>query len=103
MTLLTLDEARGLVSTSAIAVLEQASCDLATRTYLVWGSGAVDRLDAADNALALDHRAVLDNLIELGYEHEAIEEIEGCCSAAGVGDDEDLDTPATRSPGDCLS
>ena len=103
MRLLTLDEARGEVTTSANAVLEQASCDLATRTYLVWGSGPVDGLSGADNALALHHRAVLDNLIDLGYEHEAVEEIEGCCSAAGAGDDEDLDAPATRSPGDCLS
>lgn len=103
MTLLTLDEARVEIATSAIAVLENAGCDLATRVYLVWGSGSLDGLSEADNALARRHRAVLDNLIGLGYEREAVDEIEGCCSAAGVGDDEDLDAPARRSPGDCLS
>ena len=101
MTLFTLDEARAAVSCSAIAVL-QASCDLATRTYLVWGSGAMDGLSEADNALAMHHRAVIDNLIYLGYEREAVEEIEGCCSAAGVGDDEGVDPSATRSPEDRL-
>lgn len=101
MTLLTLDEARAEVCCSAIAILEQAHCDLGTRAHLVWGSGVVDGLSEADRALALRHRAVLDNIIVLGYEGEAIAEIEGCCSAAGLGDEEGLDYSPARSAGDC--
>lgn len=98
MTLLTLDEARTEVSSSAIAVLDDASCDLTTRVYLVWGSGALDGLSEADNRLAQHHRAVLDNLIDLGYEREAVDEIEGCCSAAGLGDEAYLDAFPVDSP-----
>ncbi len=102
MMLLTLDEAREAVASSAMTILDQARCGLDLRVFLVWGAGPVDGLGEADNKVAWRHRALLDHLIKLGYEHEAIEEIEGCCSAAGVGDDEDDRLPATRSPEDRL-
>ncbi len=96
MTLWTLDEAREAVVASATALLDQASCDAAEICLLLWGAGAVEGLSETDRALGQQHRAVLDNVIDLGYESEAVDELEGMSSAAGL-DEEDYDADSRRT------
>ena len=104
MILWSLDEARAAVAASATAVLSHAECDIATRAYLVWGAGGMEGLSAPDEALSRRHRFVLDALVELGYAWVAVEELEGLCSAAGLGDDDgepcldEVADPAERWP-----
>lgn len=97
MTLWTLDEGREAVVASARAVLDHASCAPDDRYFLLWGAGTVEGLDPTDQALGLDHRAVLDNMIELGYASEAVDELEGLCAEAGY-DEESYDTDVRRLP-----
>ena len=87
MTLWTLDEAREAVVASATALLDQASCDAAEICLSLWGAGAVEGLSEADRALGRRHRAVLDNVIALGHESEAVDELEGIASAAGLDEE----------------
>lgn len=58
MTLLTLDEARAEVSSSVTR---------SSTRRAVWARAQWTGLSEADNTLALRHRAVLDNIIALGY------------------------------------
>jgi hypothetical protein len=97
MTLWTLDEGREAVVTSARSVLDHASCERHDRYFLLWGAGRIEGLDPTDQALGLGHRAVLDNMIELGYASEAVDELEGLCAEAGY-DEENYDTNVRRSP-----
>lgn len=96
MTLWTLDEAREAVVTSATALLTEARCHTAACCFLLWGAGAVEGINEVDRALGRRHRAVLDNMIALGYESEAVEELEGIASAVGL-DQDDYD-PGDRTP-----
>lgn len=89
MTLWTVDEAREAVVASATALLDQASCETAEMCFLLWGAGAVEGLVDDDRELGMRHRAVLDDMIELGYESEAVDELEGISSATGLDDEDD--------------
>lgn len=96
MTLWTLDEAREAVVASAATLLDQANCEAAEICFLLWGAGAVESLSETDRVLGQQHRAVLDNVIALGYESEAVDELEGMSSAAGL-DEEDYDADSRRT------
>jgi hypothetical protein len=89
MTLWTIDEAREALVASSTMLVEQASCDANQLCLLLWGAGSIDGLAAGDRVLGMRHRAVLDNIIELGYGSEAVDEIEGVLSAAGLDEAEE--------------
>jgi hypothetical protein len=88
MTLLTVDEARAHVVTSARRLVERCTTDDPfTISALLWGAGAVEDLDVRDRRLAGRHRQVLDDLNALGYGDVATEELDGISSALGLDED----------------
>ncbi len=83
--LLTVDEARALISQSALDLARHCRTDHAgTLTAMLWGSGPVPGLHHDDSDLAMRHRGVLDEIAALGYLPEAHEELDGVASAIGL-------------------
>ena len=88
MNLLTLDEARQVVVTSAWRLLRRCETrnELAIAAML-WGAGTLEGLSVRDRVLAGRHRRVLDGVIALGYGAEAADELAGISSAQGFDAD----------------
>jgi hypothetical protein len=88
MNLLTLDEARQVVVTSAWRLLRRGETrnELAIAAMLC-GAGALEGLSVRDRVLAERHRRVLDEVIALGYGAEAADELAGISSAQGFDAD----------------
>jgi len=86
MNVLSLDEARLAIVTSARRLLRRcATDDPFTVVCMLWGAG-LEHLDGRDRTLADRHRQLLDVLIVAGYWAEAADELDGISSAAGLDD-----------------
>lgn len=82
--LVTVDEARQLLVASATALLEHAGGDVADGDLraMLWGAGPLDDDgDVRHRRRAARHRVLLDQIIELGHQAIAVDELDGFCSA----------------------
>ncbi len=85
--LLTIDEARARISTSALDLVRHCHArHPATVTAMLWGSGDLPGLDRHDTHVAEQHRHVLDDIVALGYLAEAHQQLDGIASAVGLPD-----------------
>jgi hypothetical protein len=83
--LLTIDEARWVLTASAGAVLAKAACaDNHRLEAALWGRDDFADQSLPDQVLARAHHSVLAHLEALGYGGEVADELEGICSAAGL-------------------
>lgn len=80
--LLTLDEARDLLGTSALAVVDAVSCSPARLARLLAGKGSLGALPPAARRAVRAHRGVVQQILACDHAWILDEQLEGALSYA---------------------